>query len=307
MARPLFCTKESGRLTLMTDLIQLGIDFNHAIEAYRTPLLTSIFKFFAFLGSSKGYMILLPLVFWVFSTKLGLRLMYGVLCSALTNLILKSLFAIERPFVQSSLVTPLENPGNFSFPSGHAQTAGFFAVFIALSVKSRSVQILALASASLIGLSRIYLGVHFFFDVITGWTVGAVLAGLWVRNSKFIDSLEHPRGYAKRIIMLTTVTVLLPMWMPNSGLLTLFGSLWGMLLFSGRRTADLKHLDHIGFSLAKIFCVLIGYAICFSIVTASKSLPSNAIWSFTSYFFITFWVSFLLPRFFRKIRSARKT
>jgi undecaprenyl-diphosphatase len=64
-----------------------------------------------------------------------------------------------------------------SFPSGHTQTA--FGTAVALICINRKHVIYLLLIASLIGLSRIYVGVHFPLDVICGAIVGA-LSSLFV-------------------------------------------------------------------------------------------------------------------------------
>jgi len=69
----------------------------------------------------------------------------------------------------------------FSFPSGHATAAiafyGFLAYVLIKVLKERYkclIIISAVLLAFLIGLSRLYLGVHYFSDVITGYLVGLV-------------------------------------------------------------------------------------------------------------------------------------
>jgi undecaprenyl-diphosphatase len=73
---------------------------------------------------------------------------------------------------------------NASFPSGHAMMSAV--VFLTLGVlaarfaEKRRVKVLAVVAAVLIsllvGLSRIYLGVHWASDVLAGWCVGAAWA-----------------------------------------------------------------------------------------------------------------------------------
>jgi len=58
-----------------------------------------------------------------------------------------------------------------SFPSGHAQTAFAVAVYVALLVRPWGALVLLLAGA--VGLSRVYVGVHFPLDVLAGAAIGA--------------------------------------------------------------------------------------------------------------------------------------
>ena len=64
-------------------------------------------------------------------------------------------------------------PGSPSFPSGHATTT--FAAAAAIAVLMPKFRWPALALASLVGFSRIYLGVHFTLDVLTGALLGTII------------------------------------------------------------------------------------------------------------------------------------
>ena len=71
-------------------------------------------------------------------------------------------------------LTPI--PDNPSFPSGHSATA--FAAATAVAIVSPRLRVPALAIAAAVGLSRVYLRVHFPLDVVAGALVGAGLGAL---------------------------------------------------------------------------------------------------------------------------------
>jgi membrane-associated phospholipid phosphatase len=96
---------------------------------------------------------------------------------------LKLAFRRDRPFFPD----PLATLSTYSFPSGHATVS--IAVYGALSLvllrRLRGpAQVICLAVAvllvSLIGFSRLYLGVHFFSDVLAGFSVGLAWLALCV-------------------------------------------------------------------------------------------------------------------------------
>ena len=98
--------------------------------------------------------------------------------AVLTNLWLKRMVNRVRPFVRFPELTVLTTiPRDASFPSGH--TAASFAVAAAIYMEGykKSGRLLYLL-ATLIGLSRLYLGVHYPTDVIAGAIVGVFSA--WV-------------------------------------------------------------------------------------------------------------------------------
>lgn len=95
------------------------------------------------------------------------------------NLVLKQIFAAPRP----DLLPHLDMVHTYSFPSGHA--AGNMMVFGALAMLAgrRGGYIAAGAMILLIGVSRVWLGVHWPSDVTAGWIEGLgwlALSGLWL-------------------------------------------------------------------------------------------------------------------------------
>jgi undecaprenyl-diphosphatase len=91
--------------------------------------------------------------------------------SLLVELPLKNLFRRPRP-----IATNYNCPSDFSFPSGHASTAFAAATVLAYFDKKR--RFLYYTVATLIAFSRIYLGCHYFFDVIAGAVFGYLISKL---------------------------------------------------------------------------------------------------------------------------------
>ena len=85
--------------------------------------------------------------------------------------------AIERnrPPVSPPVPEPLlESPSTFSFPSGHATVSFACATVLALAVPRLRWPLYALAA--LIAFSRVYVGVHYPFDVLAGAVLGIGIA-----------------------------------------------------------------------------------------------------------------------------------
>lgn len=91
----------------------------------------------------------------------------------------KYLFDRRRPFVHDTSIAPLiKTPSSSSFPSGHSATAGAGA--LSLSVLYPALAALILPAGILTMLSRIYLGVHYPFDVMVGALIGVTTASAFL-------------------------------------------------------------------------------------------------------------------------------
>ena len=95
--------------------------------------------------------------------------------SALLNLATKQWFARERPSLWASIAPET----TYSFPSGHAMgsmTLASVAVMLAWHTRWRvPVSLAGMAFVLLVGMSRVYLGVHYPSDILAGWCA----AGAW--------------------------------------------------------------------------------------------------------------------------------
>lgn len=142
-------------------------------------------SFFTFLGTEQFYLLIAPALYWCLDAGLGLRLGLSLSISASLNATLKLAFHSPRPYWVNERVMALAAETSFGNPSAHAQNAVVVWGLLAGWIRKTWGWIVAVLLMLMIGLSRIYLGVHFLSDVFTGWLAGALL--LWA-----ILRLERP-------------------------------------------------------------------------------------------------------------------
>lgn len=144
--------------------------------------LTSIAKAITFLGQDKFIIFVLILVliisFILKKIKTGAIVVLFLIITHTINYIIKIIFQRPRP----EILRLIEENG-FSFPSGHTMAAtALYGILIYLILKSELNKNLKIISASIlslmafsVGLSRIYLGVHYASDVLGAFLISIIL------------------------------------------------------------------------------------------------------------------------------------
>ncbi len=156
-------------------------------EYMQNPIMTKIMIFVSTLGNKGMIWIGLGILLLCFGIRrkklfgLGIRLFLCLGTTAvLCNLILKPWVARIRPYDVLDfpiLIPPLQD---YSFPSGH--TSSSFAAAAVIYAYHKKWGIAAYVFAVCMGISRLYLGVHFPSDVLVGAVIGFVTANmvLWI-------------------------------------------------------------------------------------------------------------------------------
>jgi undecaprenyl-diphosphatase len=169
------------------------------LHALASPHLTLAFRGITYLGSELFLVPFVAVVAWRL-VKAGRRYAAGLLVLAtaggeVLDTVLKLIFRRTRPAVFFGLT----EPDTYSFPSGHSMLSacvfGVTAAILTARMSSRRKRVAIWVAAAVltltIGLSRIYLGVHYPSDVLAGYAaaviwVTAVRAGygVWLRRRR---------------------------------------------------------------------------------------------------------------------------
>ena len=136
------------------------------------------------LGAPEFYLLVIPLILWCYNKSLGLRLLFLLSISAAINAMLKLLFHAPRPYWVSAEVKAFSSEPTFGMPSAAAQISLTFLGYIGTWFKKRSIWIASIVLIVLIGISRMYLGVHFLTDILTGWIFALIILLVFLRYEK---------------------------------------------------------------------------------------------------------------------------
>lgn len=107
------------------------------------------------------------------------------------NIVFKNFFERNRPPVEKQEIYVPEKT-DFAYPSGHASIVAAGAVILIILYRREKELIFSIVlaiEAALVCLSRIYVGDHYFLDVIGGALLGAGISLLTISLSKYIDPI----------------------------------------------------------------------------------------------------------------------
>lgn len=170
-------------------------------ESLETAWLTSVMKFFTFIGETGSVTVIAIctaiFLFVVLKHRWELLLLAVVMTgTGLLNTVLKNYFQRIRPDTHR-----LIEVGGFSFPSGHAMGAfsfyGILAFILWRHMKTRRSRNFLLVTSILmiiaIGFSRIYLGVHYPSDVLASYFASGFLLSVFIPVFQYVKEKRYEK------------------------------------------------------------------------------------------------------------------
>ena len=245
-------------------------------------------RFVSLLGDDIFYVVLFPTIFWFWKRSKAVRLTVLLCTSIYINFVLKEAFQLPRP----ENVGFIEADG-FSFPSGHAQHAVVLWGYLAWTVRKHFA--FASFTSFFIGLSRLYLGVHWPGDVVGGWVIGATLLVLFILLSGKIDRSRYSLSAPPVAGILVVVTL----WLGLFSSVTYSGIVMGALLglIAGATAANYVNIPSFSRStIAGAMVVTIGAAGLYGIYRVVSFLRDGGEGAlFIVLAVIGFWISLGAP------------
>jgi membrane-associated phospholipid phosphatase len=325
----------------METILNAGLHWNVFFQNLGTWLKTPM-EIFSFFGTEYFFLLLLPALYWCLDAGMGIRVGVILLLSTSLNDALKLAFHGPRPYWISSEVLDLARETSFGSPSGHAQISVGVWGMLAASLHRWWGWLAAILMMLLIGISRIYLGVHFPHDVIIGWLIGALLLWLVIRYWEPVRTWVRMLSLGQQVLvsflfsLVLVVISLIPFlwlgitkWQPPqewaqfatqavsmSGAFTTAGTLFGLLTglawfnrHGGFSTSGpvWKRVLRFFLGAAGILVFYVGLDVLFGLVAPDAEALLPYILRFIRYTLVGAWVSAGAPWLFVRLRLAGKT
>lgn len=176
------------RVITTEELIIDTMAYNLFVEKLRSPNLNKVMLLVATLSNTPVTVIfIIVLLILIKDKKKALTIPANLLLITIINQILKLIIQRPRPIGYR-----LIEIGEYSFPSGHAMTSmalyGFLIYLSYKLIKNKNLKIFFITACILIiiiiGISRIYLGVHYCSDVLAGWSISIIYLIIYINILK---------------------------------------------------------------------------------------------------------------------------
>ncbi len=164
------------------------------LESIRNPVLTAFFSAITFFGHELIPIALICVLYWCADKKLAYKIGFSFFLSGLMTQCLKITFRVDRPWIKDPDFKPVGNAideaTSYSFPSGHTQAATSVYGSLALTFKKVWLKVICILLFVIVGISRLYLGVHTPLDVGVSMALTLIITLLVFR---FTDKLYENR------------------------------------------------------------------------------------------------------------------
>lgn len=273
-------------------------------QKYATDLLDKIFINITNLGSEAFYFVVIAIIFWCINKKTGLKIMFVVLSSTLINTSLKDLVKTQRPFFDKRIegVYIKSAPGN-SFPSGHTQGVTTFWYYLMRLYDKSFIKILGWTIVFLVGLSRLYLRVHWPIDVVGGFFIAIICVRFFEEVMKQFEKKKVNTVFKIMLLLLSNAIVFIYV---DANVAKMFG------LFTGAVLGYLGQEQYIKFCeksniVKQIVKVVIGLVALVAIKYYLKVLlPVGILYDYIRYFIVGINVTFIMPYVFVKTNLCER-
>ena len=197
--------------------------FLWTLSELRTPVLDHVFQCITYLGQELLPIIVICALYWCYNKKLATTIGFTYLTSGLLVQGLKITFRIPRPWVLDPDFQPVESAvaaaTGYSFPSGHTQSATSLFAPLALFLKKWWQKVLCVAVFLLVGLSRMYLGVHTPADVCTAILLTTVISLMIWKCQKWFEDLKHTKKITCILLVITVLFCIYAYLLYHGGLI----------------------------------------------------------------------------------------
>ncbi len=197
------------------------------LQSIRSPFLNALFLILTISTEVPVIVLFSALMYWCINKRFGQRLLFSLAGNFVVNTGIKEYVRSPRPIGTKGLESlRVSTATGYSFPSGHTQTATTFWTSIMILFKKAWIYILGIVMILAVGISRLYLAVHWPIDVAFGWIFGILFSIVFI---KIFDYADENKQYW--ILLLTlAIFAVIGYFLKSESYIEYFGILTGFVL-----------------------------------------------------------------------------
>ncbi|URZ05334.1 phosphatase PAP2 family protein [Clostridium felsineum] len=265
---------------------QYNIEIIKFLQQFSNPFLDKIAEAVTMTAEEYFIIAFIAIIYLCIDKKLGYIMAVTILYSSIINYYVKSVFKIKRPIGTFGIRSlRLQTADGYSFPSGHTQGATVFWLSLVKHIKKTYIYFIAAIMIILVGISRIYLGVHRPIDVIGGFIFGSFCVEVLNRTNKL-------KKYKKNLVIF--LVIIFPMmaitiYINDAKLYQELGAVLGFIIGHDIQEKYIKFNPKTNAinNIIKILITILGMIILKVLFDAI--LPKMLVFYFIKYFCILLW------------------
>ncbi|HYF83307.1 MAG TPA: phosphatase PAP2 family protein [Clostridia bacterium] len=273
------------------------------IQSFSNPFLDIVFQLITMMGEDIFFMFITAVIYWCIDKELGYKLGFLTLTSATVNCGVKDLLKIPRPIGEPGIRSlRVQTAEGYSFPSGHTQNTTTLWFFFMLQFRRAWLYMIGILIIVLVGISRLYLGVHTPLDVAGGMIIGVV----WVIVWSSVYEISRKQKNKSILIIAVALALIGLLEFKDANYYKVVGALTGLLIGYLIEPRFIKFEEKASF-LQQIFKVSFGLAVAYALRLALKSaLPEILISDFFRYLILLLWITIAAPLLFKTLKVNEK-
>lgn len=264
------------------------------------PVFDWIFYIITQVGGETFFIVIAAIIYWVINKKYAYKFVMAYLVISGVNIGLKSIFKRPRPYTIDGITPPFDYyTTGYSFPSGHATSAGVLAFASYDGYKKfnkKWLLYIGITIAILVPFSRMILAQHYLTDVLVGLILSVVLSYILF---KWIDLLKDKE---EKLVLIAAPIILIIMFISQSEDLfkaggAFLGFALGYVIEKYYVKYEVKHKLVI-----QVLKVLIGFAGVLILKEGLKVIfPDESFFHFIRYLLVGGWVAVVAPLIFKHV------
>lgn len=269
-------------------------------QTLRSPILNSIFLIFTISTELPVLVLFTSAMYWCINKKVGQKMLFALSSNIILNTGIKEFVKAKRPIGIKGLNSiRVSTATGYSFPSGHTQSATTFWTSLMIIFKNRYIYVIGTIIALGVGISRLYLALHWPIDVLFGWIFGIIFTILFCKIFDYIDKSKNYKVlflilglFALVLLIIDSIEYIKPL-----GLMT--GFIVGYII-EDKYIKFETNIDKDKFIFINLCKFLIGiFTLALVHITFKQIMPNKAIYDYIRYSITVFYGVAGVPYLFK--------